>query len=453
MSSPKPPTPADPAETAAAQTANNIGTAIANTELGNVNQITPDGSLTYEQTGGYEYVDPNSGNVHFIPRYTATTELSEDQQAQRDATVRAETNLAELAGDQSERLSGILGQEFSPDNLPARGNVDDLQTGEIQRLNGAPSLQDSFNPGGAITQSYGTDFSADRQRVEDALLSRLQPGIDRDRKALDAQLAGQGIRRGSQAYKDAMDEASRSRFDARTSAILGAGQEQSRLAGLENQRANFENQAQLQQFGQNAALANFGNQAAQQTFQNQAASVAQNNQATAQEFNQGAARFDAQNSNRASALQEAYALRNQPINEIGALLSGTQVENPNFVNTSTGQIANTDFAGIQANYDQQNFAAYQAEAANRNQLFGSILGFGSNLLLSDERAKKNIEKVGKTDDGQNIYSYEYKGSDTKQIGLMAQEVEKKRPDAVTTLPGGLKAVDYGKALKLDMKAA
>ncbi len=38
-------------QTAAASTPTNVGTAVANAYLGNVNQVTPDGSLTYSQSG------------------------------------------------------------------------------------------------------------------------------------------------------------------------------------------------------------------------------------------------------------------------------------------------------------------------------------------------------------------------------------------------------------------
>lgn len=64
---------------------------------------------------------------------------------------------------------------------------------------------------------------------------------------------------------------------------------------------------------------------------------------------------------------------------------------------------------------------------------------------SDERLKENIERVGKLDDGQPIYRYNYKGHPGEtQIGLLAQDVEHKRPDAVG-LASGFKTVDYGKA--------
>lgn len=82
----------------------------------------------------------------------------------------------------------------------------------------------------------------------------------------------------------------------------------------------------------------------------------------------------------------------------------------------------------------------------------SLLG-GASLLtglfgkLSDIRAKDNIEKVGELDDGQKVYAYSYKGDDPRQreLGLLAQEVEKVRPEAVATGPDGLKRVDYAAA--------
>ena len=64
--------------------------------------------------------------------------------------------------------------------------------------------------------------------------------------------------------------------------------------------------------------------------------------------------------------------------------------------------------------------------------------------FSDERVKENKERVGALHDGTPVWSYNYIGDPVPRIGLMAQEVEKTHPDAVTTI-GGIKAVDYGKA--------
>lgn len=65
-------------------------------------------------------------------------------------------------------------------------------------------------------------------------------------------------------------------------------------------------------------------------------------------------------------------------------------------------------------------------------------------MLSDERAKENIEPVGKTFDGQNIYRYDM-GDGKTRIGLLAQEVLKHHPDAVGERPDGLLTVDYQRA--------
>ena len=77
------------------------------------------------------------------------------------------------------------------------------------------------------------------------------------------------------------------------------------------------------------------------------------------------------------------------------------------------------------------------------QAFGTALSLAS-LPWSDKRLKEDIQEVGKTFDGQPIYSFKYKGDDKTQIGLMAQDVEKKHPEAVG-LAGGYKTVDYAKA--------
>ena len=65
-------------------------------------------------------------------------------------------------------------------------------------------------------------------------------------------------------------------------------------------------------------------------------------------------------------------------------------------------------------------------------------------FFSDKRLKNDVKEIGETHDGQPIYSYKYNGDNRTQIGLMAQDVEKRHPDAVG-LMGGYKTVDYKKA--------
>ena len=417
-----------PTETAAAQTSTNIGTAIAQQALYNTNQVTPNGTLTFDKTGSHTYVDPGTGQRHVIPTFTATQKLNPEQQVVNDQINQTQINLSKLASDQSGMLTNHLGRPLDVSSLPNRGDLSSLR---------APTFA---GPGdaGQITRSYNTDFSQDRQRVEDALMERMQGRLGRDKEALESRLASQGIRMGSEAYQSAMGDHGRQVNDARLGAILAGGQEQSRLAGLEAQRSGFENAAQGQTFSQNMALSQFGNA----------------NQTAA--FNADLTRLNTQNQQRNQALQEQLALRNQPINEITALVSGSQVSQPNFITPQTAQLATTDVAGIQSAYDNAQNARYANQLAARGQnmdlggsVFGGLsqMGAAGIMLASDRRIKKDIKRVGKTDDGQPIYTFRYKDGGGIQMGLMAQEVERKKPEAVVEGPGGIKMVNYNLALK------
>ena len=80
-----------------------------------------------------------------------------------------------------------------------------------------------------------------------------------------------------------------------------------------------------------------------------------------------------------------------------------------------------------------------------SSLIGGLLTAGSLFGPSDERLKENMEPVGKTFDGQNIYKYNFKGSPKTEIGLSAQEVEKHTPSAVRKDANGMRMVNYDQA--------
>ena len=63
------------------------------------------------------------------------------------------------------------------------------------------------------------------------------------------------------------------------------------------------------------------------------------------------------------------------------------------------------------------------------------------MFMSDARMKENIEFDG-TWNGHNVYTYNFKGSNTRSRGVMAQEIEITRPDAVVEIEG-IKHVNYG----------
>lgn len=343
-STPKAP---DPVATANAQAAANRDTAITQSQLNMVDQIGPWGNVTYDQSGSRSFTDAN-GKLVSTPTYTATTTLSPSQQAIFDQSQAAQGNLAGIASDQSAFLRNYLGSGMDVSGLP------DLQSsfgsGYNANFNGNlglqtdAGLQTSLGPGYTTSYAGADDFSADRQRVEDALWQRMAGDRDSASSDLRTQLANRGIQEGSAAWNAEMERMERQNTDARLATILAGGQEQSRLVGLARDAAVFGNESILGRFGaENAAKlagAQFGNDA--RTTQGQFGMTAQQaqNAAAAQE-----AGFS--NSARQQGMAEQFALRNQPLNEISALLSGTQVSNPAQMTAATPQtgVAGTDIIG------------------------------------------------------------------------------------------------------------
>jgi hypothetical protein len=81
-------------------------------------------------------------------------------------------------------------------------------------------------------------------------------------------------------------------------------------------------------------------------------------------------------------------------------------------------------------------------ATGSQEVGGQLLGYAA----SDINVKENISQVGMLDNGLPVYLFNYKGDNTPQIGLMAQDVEKVNKDAVTEIDG-VKQVYYTKAVK------
>lgn len=318
MGKPKSPAPPDPKATAAAQTGTNVSTAVANAMLNNVDQITPDGSLTYRQRGGggggganpellamrdklqhsvdtfgnpelrqgaaqrlaevekkikasgggpggefYNFTDPASGQTFKLPLMEAVQTLSPAQQRTKAASDAAQTNLARTAQDQSAFLQDYLGEPADLTNEATEGRLIELGR------------------------------------------RRLDPILDERRDALRTDLVNRGIREGSEAHERATRRQGEAESDAYTSLLLGG---------------------------------------------------------------------------RDQAFREAAAARNQPINEITALLSGSQVSAPQPLPVQGAGIPTVDFAGL----TQQDFAnqmgAYGQKMNSRNQLMGGLFGLGAGAL-------------------------------------------------------------------------
>lgn len=253
MKTPKPP---DPAETAAAQADMNRDTAVSQQLVNMINQQNPWGSVTYDQTGTNSFRD-SDGKLITIPQFTQTTQYTPDQQAIFDKTTQAQTNIADIASDQSAMLRDYLNEPFQ------------------------------FNNQDAADWSY------------DLASSRILPQQERNQKALETRLVNSGIRPGTEAWN----------------------REMSRMTEVNTDQLN-----QLALTG------------------------------------------------RSQAFNEAITSRNQPLNEITALLSGSQIANPGTASSATPQagVAGVDYTGLVSDN-------YQAKLASSQSGLGGLFGLGGAL--------------------------------------------------------------------------
>lgn len=250
LSAPKQP---NPYAVAQAQGQMNKETAIASQQLNMVDQYTPDGSLTYQQTGTY-----SDGT----PRFAATTTLSAAQQAQKEQQDRLGLQASQAANDQLSRVSSALSTPF---------NVDAAAEDKLYALGRA----------------------------------RLDPRFAQQDADLEANLINRGIRPGSQAYGASRDVFERSKNDAYNELALNGRQQ---------------------------------------------------------------------------AVSEALTERNQPLNEMRALLGLDAVDTPQFVNTPKTSVANTDLAGLVSDNYRNKSAQYQATIGGLFGLGSAIAGAGGRYL-------------------------------------------------------------------------
>lgn len=227
--------------------------------------------------------------------------------------------------------------------------------------------------------------------------------------------------------------------------------------------AQFGNQAQQQLFGQNMGLADLANRASGQAFQqdlagaqfqNQALGQSQaldlarmqaGNQAMQQQFGMNQQYADSMNRLRQQAIAEQMQRRGMSLNEMNALLSGQQVQMPNMPSfQASGRAETPNLLGAMGQtYDAQ-MGAYNAEqAANANMVGGlfQLAGAAAPFMFSDRRLKRNIKRVGTHPIGVGVYEYTIHGY--PQVGVIAQEVQKVRPDLVERHANGYLMVNYG----------
>lgn len=425
-----PPTP-DYAAAAQQQGVANLEAARATAKLSNPNMITPTGTRTVSYEGD-------------IP--TITEALTPDAQKALEAQQRVDLGLSSLGEQALGTAQRVMGTPFeyqgpgiqtglgdtgqiakTPDlsqygqagaNFGAQGVNYGPSAGMYGLAQGGvsgPNLQGSLDTSGLAKMPINAGTTA-----QEAIMSRLEPQLERQRAQRETQLANQGLVRGGEAYNAAMQEQGQQENDLRTQAALqGLNLDMSaRQQGLGEQQAlgQFANQAQLSGFGaniqnqqaynqavqQNMAMglsaAQAQNQAAQQLYgqlmgvseaqnqaigQNQQAALQQQsaqNAAQAQQYNQALQAGQFGNTAAQQALQQQLALYNQPLNQISALMGGAQIQLPQFQAYQGANVAAAPiFQGTQAQ-DQANMQRYNAQQQSANALTSGLFGLGGSLI-------------------------------------------------------------------------
>lgn len=467
-----PPAP-DYAAAAKETAAGNLQAAQVATAANRVNQVTPYGNLNYTQSG-----TDTQGN----PLWTATMNLSPEQQQLYNQQTQTSLGLGNLQNQGLGYVQQMMNSPFSTSGLPSLQGS--MTPADLQKLQGSANLstignaeaQQRFNQNPNLQTGLENQGMAGWDKATNLMMERLRPQMERESSALEAQLANQGIMQGSEAYNRAKMQLGQKQNDMANQAALAGQQVQQNLFGQSLQAGQFGNAAQQQMYANQFGNVAQQNQAAQQDFANRMSAMGYNNQQIQQMYANQQAQQQANNalaqqqyanqlSNaqlanaaRQQGFQELAYQRNEPINTLNAVRSGSQVTNPQF--TSVPQQATTAGADLmgaaQGGYNAQ-LAAANAQNAARAGLTSGLFGLGGAGLMaygmaaSDIRMKENIKQIGFMNNGLPVYEYEYKpefkndafAGHGKFIGVMAHEVEKVVPEAVIYREDGYRMVNYG----------
>jgi hypothetical protein len=412
-----PPAQVDYNQQAQSQGAANIDAMRVGAQQNRVNQYTPYGSMVYTPTSNPDQWD-------------STVSLSPDQQSLLDKQTQGEQTLADTANSGLGRVQDAFSKPFDTSGMPAR--VTSVNQPSYDMYNGSTSLPnstvDTSGVPGRTSAGYQSnlDFSslgalptadqygAQSKDVQDALYRKSTAVLDPQYKQMEDQertrLINAGVAEGSEAFSNAMNAFSQQRQsdygDARDRSIIGGGAEQSRLL---NDSLAARNQGLSQiisggQFANTAAdqanaygladrqqnltelydKAQFENAAGQQGIDNQLKAAGFNNTTKQQGYADAITGGNFQNQARGASMDEQAYLRSLPLNEYNALVSGTQVTNPQFGNTPgvNSPAPAPVFAGAQAQ-NQSAIDLYNQQVAQGNsntQGLVSLIGTGATIF-------------------------------------------------------------------------
>ena len=428
-------------------------------------QNTPFGQTSWGSTPTW---DPST--QQYVNKWTQNTTLNPESQRALDAQMGLTTGRSELGASLFPRMQDEFGQKMDWSQFDPAGKAaqapGQVQGGPINTGQGLPQGQltpeelakgyDKAGPNLDSSQKYN-------QQANDAIYnqwaSRALPQQGKDTDALRTRLYNMGLKEGDSAYDDEMQKLSQNQGDAmqqaQYQATIGSGAEAQRMLGMD-----AATRAQLT--GENKDLAGFGNQAAlgkfgmmsgagSQNFQQALAGAGFQNQAQGQDFQQKIAGSGQDFEQRQSQANQQTQLRQQQIaeemqqrgfslNEINAIISGQQVGMPSMpgFNQATKSEGNQSLQAAQLT-GQAELDRFNAQQQATQGMMSGIGSMAGGFMMSDRRFKKDIERIGTTNQGFPLYRFKYIWGGPVHIGVMADEV----PHAVTKI-AGISFVDYKK---------
>jgi hypothetical protein len=435
----KPPSPGpapDYTGAAVAQGQANVDAARASAKLSNPNVYSPYGT----QLVSYD------GDIPTI-RQTLTPEAQKTVEAQQ----RLQSNLANLGNSAYTNAFGAMSTPFSfggqvqtqfnqggaLQNAPSAGQYGLAQGG----LN-APNLSSQLDLSNVAKMPVNAGTTA-----QEAIMRRLEPSLARQRTSTETQLINQGLRPGTEAYDNAARILGEQENDLRSQAALqglnldiGANQQGFSQA---LQGGQFANATDLAQFGAGQQAQQAANQAIAQNYGQGMTSAQMQNAIEAQRYNQGLQAAQFGNTAQQQQLAQALTLRQLPLNEINALMSGSQIQNPQFGAYQGQTITPAPIANATAQQSAYNQNLYNQQVGTYNTNVEGMYNLGGSAArASDIRLKSNIKRLGTHKSGLGIYEYDIFGR--HEVGVMAQEALVLRPDVVLHHPAGFLMVDYGR---------
>lgn len=352
--------------------------------------------------------------------------------------IESQYKRSDLANQSMGRVASEYSKPFDYMNLPlmtSGGKPGEIKTNVADY---SPGLNTSFNFSGApAAPTYDTNY---RDTVARGLMERMMPVQDYQNRQLQAQLSNQGFKLGSEGYKRGLDELAQRQAAERYNAYDTAGNEAQRMYGAQMG-------ARQQGISEAMSQGNFNNQALGQAQGLDINAMNAMNAAQGQEFGLNQSYANQQNTLRQQAIAEQAQRRGMSLNEMNALLSGQQVQMPNMPTfNAAGRSETPNLMGAMQNTYQANLDAANAKNAGMSNVFGGLTSLGAGALaggfsFSDIRLKSNIRLVGTHCVGVGVYEYDIFGH--RERGVIAQELQRVRPDLVRQHDSGYLTVNYG----------